>query len=1180
MKLLRLHLQAFGPFTDRWLDLGDGSVGLHLVCGPNEAGKSSTLRALTALRHGIEVRSTDDFVHDHPAMRLGAVLLDRDGREVQVVRRKGRGQTLSVCGADGVPVPASADLEHQLTGGLTRADHESLYGLDHERLRQGGRALLAGEGDLGAALFEASAGVRSLQAVVTRLEQEARRHFVPGARGSRGRINEALRQHADQLAILKDATLRPTAWADLQRACEESGQALQTLLDTHAHLDRQARQWRDRLAVAPLLVRLDQSVQRCAELADAPRLGENAAASRSALQASTAEQQQALAAVSDSVGRHQRELEALPPSSPAVLLAAAAIERLVAQGETLDQCQRDLAETAAEQVRLEQRLAQQLAAIDAHLSPETLLSLAPTAVARAQAEAALSARAEAERALQQHCQTMQPRQGDAGAAASGDGTSVSVPVPVPVRIASDPARVALRSACDAVVRAESVLARLAALPAEQTLARQRLAASLSDLGHGRSWTVALVRSACPVLEVDIDHAVRTDDDGRTRQSELALRLAQIEEALRGREAERAQLLSQGVVPTADDVRAARTARDAAWANLRAEFASGPPAAAEPVLQGFEQAVRQADALADALARDAGRAAQLQALQRQIADLARDRQLRQAERGQLQAEQAARSSGWLTRLQEAGLPALEPTSLREWQARLRVVRDAADQVERLALDAQRAQAVADQVRQGLCAALQAAAPASGMPVADHTPIATLLALARQCEDTFAREEQAALTAAAEQALRQEQRQREQREEHRLRAEAEATAAALRPVHDALRLPGTADGVAARARLLEWDQVRATVDQLAQARLAHARAQRVLADLVRKAAELAAVLQEPPPPADLRHWIDDLGRRLDEARRLEGRRQVLAQALDEAAGRRQHHLAALQQLAQARDALCAAAGVRTEAELPAAEERARLRRDAEHLRDHVRDLLAQGGWGDEAALRALVGDVDLAQAQAQAAQCERALTDLAPRLEAARQRDEAARRARDAVDSGDLAAQAREHMEQAGAAVRSGLVPWMRARLAQALLAQALGQFRERAQGPILRAASICFAAMTGGEYDRLQSEPGDDEHRPVLHLRRRDGRTLTVDGLSEGTRDQLYLALRLAALQMHRDRGTQLPLVLDDVLMTSDDDRAVRVLRMLADFAQGSQVLVFTHHQHLLDLARLSLPASVLRCSTL
>jgi uncharacterized protein YhaN len=342
----------------------------------------------------------------------------------------------------------------------------------------------------------------------------------------------------------------------------------------------------------------------------------------------------------------------------------------------------------------------------------------------------------------------------------------------------------------------------------------------------------------------------------------------------------------------------------------------------------------------------------------------------------------------------------------------------------------------------------------------------------------------------------------------------------------------------------------------------------------------MLSETAPAADLRHWIDDLGRRLDEARRVEGRRQVLAQALADATGRQQLHATALLQLEQARLGLCAAAGVDREADLPAAEERARQRREAQQQRDHVRDLLAQVSPRGESALRALVGAFDATQAKVDADQAEQALADLAPRLDEARQQDEAARRARDAIDSSDAAAQARAQMEQSGATVRSSLVPWMRARLAQALLAQALGQFRERAQGPMLRAASGYFSAMTGGDYDRLQSEPGVDDHRPVLQIRRRDGRTLGVDGLSEGTRDQLYLALRLAALQLHRARGIDLPLVLDDVLMTSDDDRAVRMLRMLADFAQGGQVLVFTHHRHLLELARLSLPASALVCSTL
>ena len=1153
MKLLRLHLQAFGPFTDRWLDLGDGAVGLHLVCGPNEAGKSSALRALTALRYGIETRSTDDFVHDHPAMRLGAVLLDRDGRTVSVVRRKGRGQTLSVRGPDDALSPASADLEYQLTGGLKRADFESLYGLDHLRLRQGGEALLKGEGDVGAALFEASAGVRSLQDVLAQLDQEARRHFVPGARGSKGRINEALRQHGEQASALREATLRPAVWAELQRAGEASGQALAALLDTQASLERAAREWRERLTAGPLLARLDQALQRCAELADAPVLGDEATARRLTLQASTAEHRQALAAVRQVLLQHQQDLDALPPSA-AVLLAAAAIERLVAEGERLDTGQHALREAAAEQARLEA----QLAGLGANGPAEQLLAAVPGGVLRAQADAALQALDEAERALQQHRAAMQAQ------------APVLDPAPehatdrLDWRPAADPLRVALRAACDAVVRADGVLVRLLALPAECAQARQRLAAALADLGPAAVWTAAAVRSACPVLEVDIDLAVRADGDGQTRQRELTVRLAQIEEALRGREAERDQLLSQGVVPTPDDVRTARATRDEAWQHWCADLGNAG------LRDRVEQRVRQADALVDALVRDAGRAAQLQALKRQIADLVRDQHLRQSEIQQLQREQVSRAAAWQVRLQEAGLPACGPEALREWQARLRVARLAADQAESLALEAARAEALAEQLRQGLRAVLD-------LPDA---PLATLLSLARQREDSFAQAEQSALARTTERAVHLAQQARALEEEQRLLAVRAAAASALAPVCLALQLPADADRVTVRARLQEGEQLRLLLEQLGHAQAAHARARGALDELRHKAEALAADLQDPPPPADLRRWIDALGQRLAEARRVEGRRQVLVQALADARARQQLHDAALQQFDEARLGLCAAAGVQTEAELPAAEERARQLREARQQRDHVRGLLAEVSVRDEAALRTLVGSAEAAQVQTELEQTEQALASLAPRIDEARRQDETARRARDAIDAGDAAAQARARMEQSAATVRSSLPPWMRARLAQALLAQALGQFRERAQGPMLRAASGYFSVMTGGDFDRLQSEPDADDHRPVLQIRRRDGRTLGVEGLSEGTRDQLYLALRLAALQLHRARGIDLPLVLDDVLMTSDDDRAVHMLRMLADFAQGGQVLVFTHHRHLLELARQTLPASALVCSSL
>jgi uncharacterized protein YhaN len=74
-------------------------------------------------------------------------------------------------------------------------------------------------------------------------------------------------------------------------------------------------------------------------------------------------------------------------------------------------------------------------------------------------------------------------------------------------------------------------------------------------------------------------------------------------------------------------------------------------------------------------------------------------------------------------------------------------------------------------------------------------------------------------------------------------------------------------------------------------------------------------------------------------------------------------------------------------------------------------------------------------------------------------------------------------------------------------------------------------------------------------------------MSEGTRDQLYLALRLAALDRHLEEHEPMPLILDDLLSTFDNERTKAILPQLAELAKRSQVLLFTHHEHLIQLAR-------------
>ncbi|MDB5380542.1 MAG: hypothetical protein JWO26_174 [Rhodospirillales bacterium] len=84
----------------------------------------------------------------------------------------------------------------------------------------------------------------------------------------------------------------------------------------------------------------------------------------------------------------------------------------------------------------------------------------------------------------------------------------------------------------------------------------------------------------------------------------------------------------------------------------------------------------------------------------------------------------------------------------------------------------------------------------------------------------------------------------------------------------------------------------------------------------------------------------------------------------------------------------------------------------------------------------------------------------------------------------------------------------------------------------------------------------------------DGRNaVEVDAMSEGTTEQLFLSLRLAAIEQTVDAGIRLPFIADDLFVNFDDDRARAGFQALADLARKTQVLFFTHHAHLADIAK-------------
>jgi len=148
-------------------------------------------------------------------------------------------------------------------------------------------------------------------------------------------------------------------------------------------------------------------------------------------------------------------------------------------------------------------------------------------------------------------------------------------------------------------------------------------------------------------------------------------------------------------------------------------------------------------------------------------------------------------------------------------------------------------------------------------------------------------------------------------------------------------------------------------------------------------------------------------------------------------------------------------------------------------------------------------------------------------------------------------------------------WATLALQQHLLDRTLDTYGSQDSCSLLRRAGEILDRLTVGRWVALSAD--DDQGKKTLRVLRSDGETLEPSGLSEGTADQVFLALRLAAVaEQHADRLARgepaLPFVLDDALIAFDDSRTNEALQLLHELAKDLQVVVFTHHEHVASAA--------------
>jgi uncharacterized protein YhaN len=183
VRVERLDLRYHSALRDRALDLRGGRHGLHVIFGPNEAGKSSIRRALTDALVGFEHSTRAAFAgqREYSKLRVGATLRHSDGRVVTFVRRKNNELWDD---HDQRPIDRDALADFVIVANRTR--HEALFSLDHARLREGGNALLGSSAVTSSAVAAAGLGIERIETELATLDKTARDLYLP--RGSKSEV--------------------------------------------------------------------------------------------------------------------------------------------------------------------------------------------------------------------------------------------------------------------------------------------------------------------------------------------------------------------------------------------------------------------------------------------------------------------------------------------------------------------------------------------------------------------------------------------------------------------------------------------------------------------------------------------------------------------------------------------------------------------------------------------------------------------------------------------------------------------------------------------------------------------------------------------------------------------------------------------------------------------------------
>lgn len=1145
MRIKRFDMKAFGPFTDRILELNSKKPGLHIIFGANEAGKSSSLRALKALLYGFPERTPDNFIHANNQLLVGGFLENKDGRTISFQRRKRR--KADIIDEDGNPLDLNVLVP--FLQGVEPEIFESLYGIDHEALVQGGEEILAQKGEVGQALFAAGAGISSLKDVIEQLEKEASDLFK--AAGQLPEINQAVRRYKDLQKEIKTVSLSSKEWKDHQKA-------LKTAEDERAGLEK------ERSAKNKELRRLERLVQAIPELGSLKNLQKQLQAMGDVIVLPadfTERHNQVNQKIRDARLQLERDfgrLKQLEEKRKAISFNRDLLDR----AELVDDFhqrlgeyrkgQKDKPERNGMRITLRREAASLLSQVRPDLSLEHIETLRPL-LSRKRTLQTLSAKYES--IDQQRLQAEKNKKEADQELRETDKSLAAMPKIMDFQ--------GLLQATKLVQKAGEIDRQLEKSMMDLNEDKKGCLAELKRIGLWGGDLTELMELSLPLTET-VKQFERDYSDLADQRRGLDKDRKNAQTEMKNTKAEIKKVEYAGEIPSEEELTRTREKRENGWQLLRRQWLDQEDVTQEseaydpsqPLPDAYEGQVGLADLIADRLRREAERVANAAALRAQLETQAETLSDCDTHQDTIDQREKEFNKTWVNIWKPLGITPLSPKEMNDWLAEMDKLCYKVGEILKKERDIERYRKRRNDLRQALLKELKAMGETKTFPGEDLGPV---LVFAETVIAGITRQE------ADLERMKDHQKKAQKslaRAGDALKAAQEALTKWQAEWQKALSGLGLTD-VSTLEAIDIIDTLQSCFDKLKEANDLQTRINGIDRDAGELDKDVRSLLEEVAPEMldlPLEQAILQLRTMLNQAQKDSTLYDKLSEEYDslktEVSTAEKNLKSANEQL----DELLRIAKCEKPEDLATTISKSN---EYQRLQEKVSDTQANlGKIGEGVSIEELTRQAAELITDELPDRIESLTEDIDKRINPEINKisqiigEESARLA--SMDGSAKAAEVAEKMEEELARIRRLADRYVRVKLASKILQQEIERYREEHQDPVLKIASKYFIDLTLGSFAGLRTDV-DDRGDPILIGIRPDGSWVTVGGMSGGSRDQLYLALRLATLEWRLEASEPMPFIVDDILVNFDDARSKATLQVLAELSERNQVILFTHH---------------------